>query len=207
MPRNRPSGPGAGYRPACGWPVSSPSRPRWPPAGPRSRPPAGMTPPAGHPAPRKRRRLARRPVWTHRLRGRLHRLDPRDTGCSGDAWTSALVRVDGAYVELRYSDACRAAWARISWGGPDDVAEVVPAHGRHMRERVHYDTDVYTAMVPASDPDDVKACTQPRSGRHGCTTPGGRPHLLEPPEPPLTGSPAGSPRPSAPRTHSPGAGE
>ncbi|MEU6672209.1 DUF2690 domain-containing protein [Streptomyces sp. NPDC046727] len=124
-------------------------------------------------------------------------LDPRDTGCSGDAWTSALVRVDGVYVELRYSDACRAAWARISWGRPGDVAEVVPAHGRHMRERVHYDTDVFTAMVPAFDPAGVKACTQLRSGRHGCTTPGGRRHLLEPPEPPVTGSPASPPRPSA----------
>ncbi|MGW5280337.1 DUF2690 domain-containing protein [Streptomyces collinus] len=124
-------------------------------------------------------------------------LDPRDTGCSGDAWTSALVRVNGVYVELRYSDACRAAWARISWGRPGDVAEVVPAHGRHMHERVHYDTDVYTAMVAASDPADVKACTLLRSGRHGCTPQGGRRHLLEPPEPPVTGSAAGSPRPSA----------
>ncbi|MFF4015067.1 DUF2690 domain-containing protein [Streptomyces sp. NPDC001843] len=120
-------------------------------------------------------------------------LDPKDTGCAGDAWTSALVRVDGVYVELRYSDACRAAWGRISWGAPGDMAEAVPAHGRHMRERVHYDTDVYTAMVPASDPSEAKACTQLRSGRHGCTNPGGRRHLLEPPEPPVA-----SPRPAQP---------
>ncbi|MEV5989126.1 DUF2690 domain-containing protein [Streptomyces sp. NPDC052051] len=123
-------------------------------------------------------------------------LDPKDTGCSGNAWTSALVRVDGVYVELRYSDACRAAWGRISWGAPGDVAEVAPVHGRHMRERVRYDTDVYTAMVPASDPSEVKACTQLRSGRHGCTRPGGKQHLLEPPEPPVTRPPRNSASPT-----------
>ncbi len=120
-------------------------------------------------------------------------LDPKDTGCAGDAWTSALARVGRVYVELRYSNACRAAWGRISWGRPGDVAEVVPARGRSLRERVHYDTDVYTAMIPASDPSRAKACTQLTSGRHGCTRPGGQRHLLEPPEPSAPAPPRRTP--------------
>ncbi|MEV5959833.1 DUF2690 domain-containing protein [Streptomyces sp. NPDC051987] len=115
-------------------------------------------------------------------------LDPKDTGCAGDAWTSALTRVGQVYVELRYSDACRAAWARISWGRPGDVAQVVPRHGESRSEPVHYDTDVYTAMVPASDPAEAKACTALRSGRRGCTARGGHRRLLEPPEPAVSGT-------------------
>jgi hypothetical protein len=115
--------------------------------------------------------------------------DPNDARCAGDAWTSALTQVRGVYVELRYSDACRAAWARISWGTVGDVAEVVPSAGAPRRDRVHYDTDVYSPMVPAPDPSDARACAVlVPSGVRRCTAPGGHRRLLEPPEPPTPSS-------------------
>ncbi|MEU6535353.1 DUF2690 domain-containing protein [Streptomyces sp. NPDC047000] len=123
--------------------------------------------------------------------------DPKQAGCGGDAWTAALSRIDGVYVELRYSDACKAAWSRISWGRPGDVARVVGGGGRTYRNKVHYDTDTYTAMVAALSPSTAKACVLLTSGTHACTDPGGTQHLTEPPNPP-------TPSPSAPDSRSDG---
>ncbi|MEV6533220.1 DUF2690 domain-containing protein [Streptomyces sp. NPDC051639] len=108
--------------------------------------------------------------------------DPKQAHCA-DAWTAALGRTHGVYVELRYSDACKAAWARISWGRTGDIAEVVAVSGARRHDRVHYDTDVYSPMVAADTPSDAKACTTLTSGAHDCTDPGGTIHLTEPPEP------------------------
>ncbi|MBL1110170.1 DUF2690 domain-containing protein [Streptomyces sp. 5-8] len=118
--------------------------------------------------------------------------DPKEAGCGGDAWTAALTKVQQVYVELRYSDACRAAWARISWGRPGDIARIVgPRHSVHQN-KVHYDTDTYSAMLAAPTPSAVKACAVLTSGRHGCTGPGGDQRLTEPPNPPApTLSPTG----------------
>jgi hypothetical protein len=117
--------------------------------------------------------------------------DPQTQGC-GDAWTSALTRIDGVYVELRYSDSCKAAWARISWGGAGDVARVVSTKGATEQDRVHYDTDVYSPMVAADTPSDARACTVLTSGAQGCTKPGGPVRLTQPPEPPVSVSPSGT---------------
>jgi hypothetical protein len=114
--------------------------------------------------------------------------DPKQTGCAGDAWTAALTRIQGVYVELRYSDACKAAWARISWGRPGDVAQVIADHGRTLQAKVHYDTDVYTAMTVAMTPSGARACTTLTA----CTQPGGTERLTEPPNPPTTPSPGHS---------------
>ncbi|MFE3144937.1 DUF2690 domain-containing protein [Streptomyces scopuliridis] len=117
--------------------------------------------------------------------------DPKAQGC-GDPWTSALTRIDGVYVELRYSDSCKAAWARISWGGVGDVARVVSAKGATEQDTVHYDTDVYSPMVAADTPSDARACAVLTSGAHGCTKPGGTVRLTQPPEPPVSVSPSGT---------------
>ncbi|WEO99724.1 DUF2690 domain-containing protein [Streptomyces sp. FXJ1.172] len=116
--------------------------------------------------------------------------DPKQAGCGGDAWTSALNKVAGVYVELRYSDACKAAWSRISWGRPGDSAQVVGEGGRTYENKVHYDTDTYSAMVAAPSPSAAKACVLLTSGVHGCTSPGGTQHLTEPPNPPTSSPPA-----------------
>lgn len=111
--------------------------------------------------------------------------NPGPAGCGGDAWTSALRRVDGVYLELRYSDACKAAWARISWGRPGDIARVVATGGRSHQDKVHYDTDIYSPMVAAPSPSAAKACFQLTSGLRACTLPGGTEHLTEAPNPPI----------------------
>lgn len=105
-------------------------------------------------------------------------------------------RTHGVYVELRYSDACKAAWARISWGRTGDIAEVVAVSGARRHDRVHYDTDVYSPMVAADTPSDAKACTTLTSGAHDCTDPGGTIHLTEPPNRPLTSGAAVGRRPA-----------
>ncbi|MFE5403237.1 DUF2690 domain-containing protein [Streptomyces sp. NPDC056580] len=110
--------------------------------------------------------------------------DPKEAGCGGDAWTAALTKVQQVYVELRYSDACRAAWARISWGRPGDIARIVGPRNSTHQNKVHYDTDAYSAMLAAPTPSAVKACAVLTSGRHGCTGPGGDQRLTEPPDPP-----------------------
>ncbi|MEU9481846.1 DUF2690 domain-containing protein [Streptomyces sp. NPDC048191] len=120
--------------------------------------------------------------------------DPKQTGCGGDAWTSALYKVAGVYVELRYSDACKAAWSRISWGRPGDIARVVGEGGRTYQNKVHYDTDTFSAMVGAPSPSTAKACVLLTSGVHACTSPGGTEHLTEPPDPPASTRTAPHPR-------------
>lgn len=112
--------------------------------------------------------------------------DPKQTGCGGDAWTAALSKVAGVYVELRYSDACKAAWARISWGRPGDIARVLGTGGRAYQNTVHYDTDTFSAMVSAPSPSTARACTLLLSGEQACTDPGGTQHLTEPPNPPAS---------------------
>ncbi|MES4887424.1 DUF2690 domain-containing protein [Streptomyces sp. NPDC096012] len=116
--------------------------------------------------------------------------NPGPTGCGGDAWTAAKYRVAGVYVELRYSDACKAAWSRISWGQPGDIARVIGEGGRTYQNKVHYDTDTFSAMVAAPSPSTAKACVLLTSGVHACTPPGGTQHLTEPPNPPTPATPS-----------------
>ncbi|MEU7305906.1 DUF2690 domain-containing protein [Streptomyces sp. NPDC007206] len=84
--------------------------------------------------------------------------NPGRTGWGGDAWSAALYKVAGVYVESRYSDACKAAWCRISWGHSGDIARVVGEGGRTYQNKVHYDTDTFSAMVAAPSPSTAKAC-------------------------------------------------
>jgi hypothetical protein len=118
--------------------------------------------------------------------------DPKEAGC-GDVWTSAKTRIDGVYVELRYSDACKAAWSRISWGRPGDIARVVGADGRSYERKVRYDTDTFSAMVAAPSPSAARACVVLTSGVHGCTGWGGVNHLVEAPNPPASTTPRENP--------------
>lgn len=124
--------------------------------------------------------------------------DPKEAGC-GDVWTSAKVRIGRVYVELRYSDACKAAWSRISWGRPGDTALVVAADGHSYERKVRYDTDTFSNMVATSSPTTARACVVMTSGVHGCTGWGSTHHLTDAPNPPawmLT--PTASPSATAP---------
>ena len=51
--------------------------------------------------------------------------DPQTMGCGADAVTGARTTMpDGAVVELRWSDACQAAWGRISGARADQFVSV-----------------------------------------------------------------------------------
>lgn len=133
--------------------------------------------------------------------------DPAQAGC-GDVWTAAKVHSDDVWVELRYSDACKAAWSRISWAAPGDIARVVRADGRTYQRAIRYDGDTFSAMVAAASPTTARACALLLSGAHPCTAWGGTEHLTEAPEQPTSPVPTAPPTPTAtaPSTGTPSTG-
>lgn len=112
--------------------------------------------------------------------------NPKLAGCGGDSWTAALTESGSVYIELRYSDACKAAWARISWAKPGDIAQIVGPAGRKYEGKVHYATDNFSAMIAAPSPSEARACALLTTRVRFCTDPGGTQHLTEAPNPPTS---------------------
>lgn len=73
--------------------------------------------------------------------------NPNTTGCARNAVTARSTSVDGVAVELRYSAACRSAWARIRNGGPGDRARVQNTIGQTYTATISSGNDVHTLMV------------------------------------------------------------
>lgn len=102
--------------------------------------------------------------------------DPQAMGCGGKyATTTANAMVGTAYVEVRYSKVCAAAWARIARAAPGDQVRVsAPAKGggpgRTESGKVDADGDAYTAMVAADAASRATACATLTGGRRGCTS-------------------------------------
>ncbi|WP_415952482.1 DUF2690 domain-containing protein [Streptomyces sp. KLOTTS4A1] len=96
--------------------------------------------------------------------------DPETMGCGGAfATTAREVTVGPAKVEVRYSKACGAAWARITAASPGDKVEI-RADGETARTaEADADFNAYTTMLPAASPDSVKACATLLDGKKGCT--------------------------------------
>ncbi|WP_406065391.1 YjfA family protein [Streptomyces sp. NBC_01077] len=108
-----------------------------------------------------------------------HGLDPIATHCVDDAVTIADATLGGRIVRLRYSAECRAAWAQLWFGKPDDRAYVrTEDNGGHtiaiqsITVRPGNENSVYTPMVndkdlkatacaeiPSLPPDSDTACT------------------------------------------------
>ncbi|MFD3533146.1 DUF2690 domain-containing protein [Streptomyces sp. NPDC058664] len=102
--------------------------------------------------------------------------DPEAMGCGGAlATTVARARVGAAQVEVRYSETCAAAWARITGAAPGDTV-AVEAGGTERRATVAQDagtaaeTDAYTPMVAVGSGADARACGTLANGREACTT-------------------------------------
>ncbi|MDX3227468.1 DUF2690 domain-containing protein [Streptomyces sp. ME19-01-6] len=102
--------------------------------------------------------------------------DPEAMGCGGAyARTTASVTVAGAYVEVRYSKVCGAAWARITKAAPGDRLQVTaPAQGavgpaRTKNGKVNADGDAYTRMIAVGSAARAKACATLTTGQRGCT--------------------------------------
>ncbi|MGK5731649.1 DUF2690 domain-containing protein [Streptomyces sp. URMC 124] len=101
--------------------------------------------------------------------------DPEAMGCGGGrATTAGSATVGTSYVEVRYSQVCGAAWARITQAAPGDAVRIdAAAEGgtpaRSESGRVVRDADGYTPMVAVSGPGKAKACATLTSGPEGCT--------------------------------------
>ncbi|MEU4208519.1 DUF2690 domain-containing protein [Streptomyces sp. NPDC026206] len=112
--------------------------------------------------------------------------DPEETGCGGKhATTAGSVTVGTAYLEVRYSKVCGAAWARITQAVPGDALRMsgAGAGARTESARVERGTDGHTRMVAVTEPGQASACATLTSGRKGCT----RPRASAPAEPGPTG--------------------
>ncbi|MFF3058082.1 XRE family transcriptional regulator [Streptomyces sp. NPDC057909] len=99
--------------------------------------------------------------------------DPQDMGCGGRfARTAASVTVGGSLVEVRYSETCAAAWARITRATPGDTVRITAGADAGQRGAVDAgtDTDAYTPMVAVKKAADARACATLASGTKGCTT-------------------------------------
>ncbi|KAF4409285.1 DUF2690 domain-containing protein, partial [Streptomyces lycii] len=103
--------------------------------------------------------------------------DPEERGCGGEhARTVTDARVGSAFVEVRFSEVCGAAWARISEAAPGDSVEITAGERSESAETAAGSgagsATAYTRMVPAAAPEDVRACATTAAGESGCTPPG-----------------------------------
>ncbi|MDT0543886.1 MULTISPECIES: helix-turn-helix domain-containing protein [Streptomyces] len=101
--------------------------------------------------------------------------DPEAMGCGGTyARTTASVTVGSAYVEVRYSKVCGAAWARITKGRPGDRLQVTAAvqggvPARAENGKVNADGDAYTPMIAVGSSTGARGCATLTTGQRGCT--------------------------------------
>ncbi|GGP90464.1 DUF2690 domain-containing protein [Streptomyces roseolilacinus] len=132
----------------------------------RTRRPAG---PAAAPGPAAPPAASGLPVGVGCHRGACDGQDPHAMGCGGSYGATVASTVVGtALVEVRYSSACDAAWARISRAAPGDTVEVTTA-GTVRSAAADADGDAYTPMVVVPAGTDAGACARLRSGTEGCT--------------------------------------
>lgn len=97
--------------------------------------------------------------------------DPELMGCGGQyAETTSDAMVGSAYIEVRYSEVCNAAWARIGGAAPGSTVTVDSA-GESEDDEVADDSGGYTKMVAAKSAKAAKACVETAGGATGCTTP------------------------------------
>ncbi|MEV4968531.1 DUF2690 domain-containing protein [Streptomyces sp. NPDC024062] len=97
--------------------------------------------------------------------------DPETMGCGGRfADTVARATVGGALVEVRWSAACGAAWARITRASAGDTVRIT-AGSSEQEGAVGAEAEAYTPMVAADQASDARACATLVSGATGCTAP------------------------------------
>ncbi|MGC5563820.1 DUF2690 domain-containing protein [Streptomyces sp. FR-108] len=96
--------------------------------------------------------------------------DPENMGCGGTlAQTVERAVVGTAQVEVRYSETCGAAWARITAAGAGDTVRIAAGSAAAQTAEVETDTDAYTPMVAVKSATGAKACATLASGVEGCT--------------------------------------
>lgn len=97
--------------------------------------------------------------------------NPDEMGCGGEyARTVTTTGVGASRVEVRYSEVCSAAWARLTEAAPGDTVTITGSaaeDGQHGEVTV---SEAYTPMVAVKQAADAKACATLTSGTKGCTT-------------------------------------
>ncbi|WP_338494342.1 DUF2690 domain-containing protein [Streptomyces sp. SJL17-4] len=103
--------------------------------------------------------------------------DPEAMGCGGPlATTVARAVVGAAQVEVRYSETCGAAWARLTGGAPRDTVTIRAGDAERRAtvaagtDTAATETDAYTPMVAVGSGAAARACGQLADGGEGCTT-------------------------------------
>lgn len=99
--------------------------------------------------------------------------DPDEMGCGGDfARTTTETTIGDMVLEIRYSEPCKAAWARITAAEPGSTVTALaePPGEDPVREDSSAGTsEGFTAMVVAEDLDAVRACAALPDGTAACT--------------------------------------
>ncbi|MGW6456388.1 helix-turn-helix domain-containing protein [Streptomyces sp. NPDC055078] len=96
--------------------------------------------------------------------------DPEQMGCGGEfAKTIASATVGQAKVEVRHSEICKAAWARVTQAAPGDAVEISAAGKGKQNGLVNADKDAYTPMTAVRTGAEAKACATLTTGVKGCT--------------------------------------
>ncbi|MGK5631476.1 helix-turn-helix domain-containing protein [Streptomyces sp. URMC 123] len=97
--------------------------------------------------------------------------DPEGMGCGGQhAQTVARTAVGTAFVEVRYSKVCGAAWARLTQAAPGDSVRISGSRNAVQSGKAA-NRDAYTQMVMVASASDAKACATLVSGKRGCAQP------------------------------------
>ncbi|MFG2170494.1 XRE family transcriptional regulator [Streptomyces niveus] len=102
--------------------------------------------------------------------------DPELMGCGGEfAETATTTKVGTAVVEVRYSETCGVAWARITEAAPGDTVEISSTQDAAQPQTgtVNADKDAYTPMLAVPSAAAAEACATLTTGVEGCTTAGG----------------------------------
>ncbi|MEU5436596.1 DUF2690 domain-containing protein [Streptomyces sp. NPDC020719] len=98
--------------------------------------------------------------------------DPEVMGCGGAfAKTVSSAKVGATLVQVRYSQTCGAAWARLQQGVPGDKVQISTATTAGGSGTVGADKEAYTKMLAVDGPTAAKACATLVSGKKGCTVP------------------------------------
>ncbi|CAD5954324.1 MULTISPECIES: helix-turn-helix domain-containing protein [Streptomyces] len=97
--------------------------------------------------------------------------NPDEMGCGGDhARTVSTAQVGTARVEVRYSEVCSAAWARLTEAGTGDTVTITGGAAADAQNGAVTVTEAYTPMVAVRKAADAKACATLTAGTKGCTT-------------------------------------
>ncbi|MEW1548114.1 helix-turn-helix domain-containing protein [Streptomyces tsukubensis] len=96
--------------------------------------------------------------------------NPEDMGCGGSyARTVSQATVGKARIEVRFSQVCQAAWARLVDASTGDSVNISVGGKGRQTGTVNGESDAYTPMTASGRGSDAKACAELTNGTTACT--------------------------------------